>query len=161
MMHAKNFVTTHSQFAAQAEIENKTKGKTQKAWWKAGKKGLNQLVRVGMLSFVCMLLMCLNGAGIYTISKFRLQPTEKFFGGNTAQICHQGQEARQTATRVSKTNTYSKQNFSRTQNCISTCMCSAKEALCNEKFLGVRQKCVTREVRNPHRHVVKCESTIK
>ena len=102
-MHAKNFVTPRPQFAAQAEIEDKTKGKTQKAWRKAGKKGLNQLVRVGMLSFVCMLLMCLNGAGIYTISKFRLQPTENFFGESAAQICHQGQEARQTATRVSKT----------------------------------------------------------
>ena len=110
-MHAKNFATPHPQFAAQAEIENKTKGKTQKAWRKAGKKGLNQLVRVGMLSFVCMLLMCLNGAGIYAISKFRLQSTENFFGESAAQICHQGQKARQTATRVSKTNTYSKQNF--------------------------------------------------
>ena len=77
-MHAKNFATTRSQFAAQAEIENKTKGKTQKAWRKAGKKGLNQLVRVGMLSFVCMLLMCLNGTEIYAICKFRLQRSENF-----------------------------------------------------------------------------------
>ena len=72
-MHTKNFAPSHSQFAAQAEIENKTKVKTKKAWRKAGKKGLTQLVRVGMLSFVCMLLMCLNGAEIYTICKFRLQ----------------------------------------------------------------------------------------
>ena len=77
-MHAKNFATPRPQFAVQAEIEDKTKGKTRKAWRKASEKGLNQLVRVGMLSFVCMLLMCLNGAGIYTISKFRLQSTEKF-----------------------------------------------------------------------------------
>ena len=50
-MHAKNFATPRPQFAAQAEIENKTKGKTQKACQKIGKKGLNQLVRVGMLQF--------------------------------------------------------------------------------------------------------------
>ena len=44
-MHAKNFVTTHSQFAAQAEIEKNTEATTKKAWRKAGKTGLSQWVR--------------------------------------------------------------------------------------------------------------------
>ena len=66
-MHAKNFATTHSQFAAQAEIERSTKATTRKAWWKANKTGLNQWVRVGVLGCVCMLLLCLNGACIYAI----------------------------------------------------------------------------------------------
>ena len=102
-MHTKNFVTTHSQFAAQTEIENKTKVKTKKTWRQAGKKGLNQLVRVGVIGFVCVLLVCLNGAGIYAIYKFRLQRSEKFFGESAAQTCHQeGQKARQTATKISK-----------------------------------------------------------
>ena len=83
-------------------------GEDPKSMSKSRQKDLNQLVRVGMLGFVCMLLMCLNGAEIYIICKFRLQSTENFFGENAVQICHQGQKAWQTATRVSKTNTYNK-----------------------------------------------------
>ena len=79
-MHAKNFATTHSQFAAQAEIEKSTEATTKKAWRKAGKTGLSQWVRVGVLSCVCMLLLCLNSACIYAICQYRLQQTGNFSG---------------------------------------------------------------------------------
>ena len=83
-MHTKNFAKTHSQFAAQAEIEESTKATTKKAWRKAGKTGLSQWVRVGMLSCACILLLCLNGAGIYVICQYRLQQTGNFSGEQAA-----------------------------------------------------------------------------
>ena len=93
MMYVKNFATSHLQFAAQAEIEENIKAKTKKAWWKAGQKGLSQLVRVGMLGCICMLLLWLNAADIYAIYKYRLQQTGNFSGEQAAQICHQGRKA--------------------------------------------------------------------
>ena len=111
-MHAKNFATPHPQFAAQAEIEDKTKGKTRKAWRKAGKKGLNLRGRVSMLICVNLLLLCLIGTGIYAIScKIHAQPTRIFSGGSATRKCHQGQKAWQTATNVSEKFTYIKHNY--------------------------------------------------
>ena len=109
-MHAKNFATTHSQFAVQAEIESIAKGKTKKAWQKAGERGQNRYGRVGMLICVCTLLLCLIGTGIYVIHKFHAQQTGNFFGESAARKCHQGQKSRQTATKVGDLIAYNKYN---------------------------------------------------
>ena len=156
-MHAKNFATTHSQFAAQAEIEKSTKATTRKSWRKASKTGLNQWVRVGVLGCVCMLLLCLNGACIYAICQYRLQRTGNFSGEQAAQICHQGRKAQQTTATVSKIKTYSKCNFfSNTKLKINIHTQSegvTREALCNEKFLSIRHQNAKKQARNPHRYV--------
>ena len=109
-MHAKNFATTHSQFAVQAEIKSIAKGKTKKAWRKAGERGQNQYGRVGMLICVCTLLLCLIGTGIYVIHKFHAQQTGNFFGESATRKCHQGQKSRQTATKVGDLIAYNKYN---------------------------------------------------
>ena len=111
-MQAENFATTHYQFAAQAEIERRTKGKTEKAWRQAGKKGQNLRGRVSMLICVNLLLLCLIGTMSYTIScVIHAQRTRKFFGGSAPRKCHQGQRAGQTATNVSNRITYNQHNY--------------------------------------------------
>ena len=92
-MHAKNFAKTHSQFAAQAGIDGSAKGKTKKAWRKAGKKGLNLRGRVSMLICVNLLLLCLIGTGIYAIScKIHAQPTRIFLGGARRENATKGKK---------------------------------------------------------------------
>ena len=128
MMHIKFFASNHLYFVAQAKSQESARARTEKAWWRASKKGQCAASMIGKLVCISMMMLFIAIANYKIFDKFYMQQVGIYSTEKAAGKCHQRQIPWRTADKVSQNAYRTCKTPNKMRTYINVCETQCKES---------------------------------